>query len=159
MKTIKGDKLVRFRDKRIATLVSDWPYPYGIETMIELSDDETGEAIKIRALDVYRTGWQPSIPCFTCKGWAPFSNWCDDCKEKQNAVTLQRCREAIMDPKFSHARARQWCRQWSMHIYHRDPTSPTGVRLVASGPEQMVEPMLKEHRRPGALSPTEGLGR
>lgn len=155
----KGDKLVNIHTKRIATFLEDAPKTQNRETMLELEDDATGEPFELRAFEQYDAGWHDPIPCWECKGWAPFSNLCQDCQEKQDDATRERCRAAIEDPKFSHARARQWGGQWAVSIYHRDPKSPSGVMLAASGSEAIVEPLLRQARRPGAISPTEGLRR
>ena len=67
--------------------------------------------------------------------------------------------EAIASPKFTHARARQFCGHWMITIYHRHPTSPTGVMSANGWTEEIVLPLLKKYNRTSPLSPTEGLRR
>lgn len=70
---------------------------------------------------------------------------------------LAEIRAAITDSRFSHARNRSWCGAEITWIYHRDPASPTGVKLASGGEASVVEPMMRELRKGGPLSPTEGL--
>lgn len=67
--------------------------------------------------------------------------------------------EAIRHPNFSHARAGNGCWRDSVRIYHRDPTSPSGVMMVSSGDASEVDSLLRAIRNTSALSPTEGLYR
>lgn len=53
-------------------------------------------------------------------------------QERQQAEHPAKVREALLSPKLSHTRARQWCGQWIVSIYHREPSSPSGV-LRAEG--------------------------
>lgn len=62
---------------------------------------------------------------------------------------------AITSPNFSHVRAGDGCWRDVRWIYHRDPNSPSGVSLAASGDATEVEPLLRELRRTSPLSPTE----
>lgn len=70
-------------------------------------------------------------------------------------------RDSIQDPAYSHSRARPTGRDrnhrttYSITLYHRDPTSPSGVTAAGTGPESIVAPLLAELRKGGALSPTE----
>jgi len=64
--------------------------------------------------------------------------------------------EALAHPNFSHARAKSWCRQWVIYIYHRDPESPTGVQMAAGAPDTPeLEALFRKYNRPSPLSPTE----
>lgn len=86
---------------------------------------------------------------------------CDGCARDQESIPT--LREAIESPKFTHSRARPCGHDadhktvYTIYIYHRDPESPSGVYLAAGGPEYLVAPLLREARKAGALSPTEGL--
>jgi hypothetical protein len=64
-------------------------------------------------------------------------------------------RAAIESPDFSHSRAGDGCWRDVRWIYHRDPTSPSGVRLAAAGDASEVEPLLRQLRDTSPLSPTE----
>ena len=64
---------------------------------------------------------------------------------------------AIQDPRFSHARYRSWCGWDLVYAYHRRADSPSGVLLAGCIEEVYGAPLLAAVRRPGALSPTEGL--
>lgn len=64
--------------------------------------------------------------------------------------------EAIRHPNFSHARAGRGCWRDTVNIYHRDPTSPSGVIMVSGGYASEVDPLLRAIRHTSALSPTEG---
>jgi len=66
-------------------------------------------------------------------------------------------RSAIDSEMFSHARQRSWCRVEIVYIYHRDPVSPSGVRLAASTTEEDTEALdyLRSRRGTSPLSPTE----
>ena len=74
-----------------------------------------------------------------------------------SARDLNGIRDAIEDPKFSHSRSRHWCGAWLTYIYHRDPESPSGVKLAAAGDAVIVDPIIREIRNTSPLSPTEGL--
>jgi hypothetical protein len=63
--------------------------------------------------------------------------------------------EAIAHENFSHSRQGTGCWRDVVWIYHRDKTSPSGVRLVASGDAQDVDPILRNYRNTSPLSPTE----
>lgn len=69
--------------------------------------------------------------------------------------SIERFFQAATSPKFTHARARNWCGHWVVAVYHRDDTSPTGVIFAAGLDEEYADPILDACRRPGALSPTE----
>jgi len=66
-------------------------------------------------------------------------------------------RAAVASPRFSHARARRWGGAWIVHVYHRDPTSPSGVMCAAGASQSLADPIIAEFKRAGALSPTERL--
>lgn len=73
-------------------------------------------------------------------------------------------RTALLDPKCSHTRFRNWCGRGIVYVYHREPSSPSGVLLAASGSEQEFNTVYEELRKDGLigsskapLSPTEGL--
>lgn len=70
--------------------------------------------------------------------------------------TADEIRAAVRHPNFSHARAGDGCWRDVRWIYHRDQTSPSGMKLAAGGPADLVEPILREERRTSPLSPTEG---
>jgi hypothetical protein len=152
----KGDAAVNFQQRAILRWAEDHPKSYGHGDVFHFTND-AGEAVEIPSLQFYRLGWAEAVPCWDCGGFAPFSNYCDICQEKRDTDNAQRCEEAIQSPKFTHARARKSCGQWDVHIYHRDRTSPSGVRLAASGPESLVEGLLRQYGKPSPLSPTEGL--
>lgn len=86
---------------------------------------------------------------------------CEGCAREEALVPG--IRDAIASPQFTHARARpaghdrEGRQTYSVTIYHRDPESPSGVRAVAGGPDRVVDPLLRDLRGTGALSPTEGL--
>jgi hypothetical protein len=61
---------------------------------------------------------------------------------------------AIADPNFSHARSGNGCWRDVVWIYHRNPASPSGVTLAASGDSDVVEPLLRK-KQTSPLSPTE----
>lgn len=64
--------------------------------------------------------------------------------------------QALESPRFSHARAKSWCGQWQVLVYHHNPESPSGVTLAASAPDDDVtEALFRKHGRPSPLSPTE----
>jgi len=65
--------------------------------------------------------------------------------------------EAIRHKNFSHARAGRGCWRATVRIYHRDPTSPSGVIMMSSGDASEVDPLLRSIHNTSALSPTEGL--
>jgi len=69
-------------------------------------------------------------------------------------ASLEELRAALTSSKFSHARSRNFC-GWVTHIYHRDPESPTGVRLACGGDAKIVDPLIRELRKTSPLSPTE----
>lgn len=64
---------------------------------------------------------------------------------------------AVRSPNYIHSRTRQWCRQDCTSVYHKDPTSPSGKRLAAGGPDVLVTEILRRHRKTSPLSPTEML--
>lgn len=63
--------------------------------------------------------------------------------------------EAVRSPLFSHARTKRWCGVEVTYLYHRDPESPSGVRLAACGRADEVDPVLRAFRSTSPLSPTE----
>ncbi len=65
---------------------------------------------------------------------------------------------AIASPKFAHARAKRFLHcfnDWQVLIYHRNPTSPTGVLLAAGGLDKWVAPLLTKHGRTLPFGPNE----
>lgn len=62
---------------------------------------------------------------------------------------------AISHPDYSHTRAGHGCWREVRWIYHRDPSSPTGVRLAVGGDASIVEPLLRSIRHNSPLSSTE----
>lgn len=70
-------------------------------------------------------------------------------------MDTQEIEQAIMDPAFSHTRAGTGCWRDVRWIYHRDPTSPSGVKLACAGDADVVEPLLRSLRNTSPLSPTE----
>lgn len=90
---------------------------------------------------------------------------CQRCATQQALADVPaKLRAALLDPRCSHTRFRQWCGQGSVYVYHRDPSSPSGVLLAASGSEQEFNAVYEQLRRDGLigsakapLSPTEGL--
>jgi hypothetical protein len=63
--------------------------------------------------------------------------------------------DAIASPNFSHARAGSGCWRDVVWLYHRDPESPSGFTLAASGDKSEVEPLLRARRNTSPLSPEE----
>ena len=41
--------------------------------------------------------------------------------------------QARSHPDYSHSTHRAWCGKVMLHVYHRNPKSPSGVFLAASG--------------------------
>ena len=70
-------------------------------------------------------------------------------------TTAQEITAAVTNPNFSHARQGTGCWRGVVYVYHRDPESPTGVKLALGGDSSVVDPIIREHRRTSALSPTE----
>jgi hypothetical protein len=62
---------------------------------------------------------------------------------------------AIRHPDFSHGRRGDGCWRGLTWLYHRDPASPSGVRLVLGAEHATVEPLLRAIRRDSPLSPAE----
>jgi hypothetical protein len=71
------------------------------------------------------------------------------------AATREEIEAAISSPDFSHSRAGDGCWRDVRWIYHRDATSPSGVRLAVGGDASVVEPLLRSIQRSSPLSPTE----
>jgi hypothetical protein len=65
--------------------------------------------------------------------------------------------KAARDPKFIHARCRNWCHANMTTIYHRDPSSPSGKIAAAGHHDPLVSAILERQNRTSPLSPTEGL--
>lgn len=63
--------------------------------------------------------------------------------------------EAIRSPDFSHARNGDGCWRNVVWIYHRDRSSPTGVKLAIGVDATVADPLLRALQRTSALSPTE----
>lgn len=99
-----------------------------------------------------------NLPCWKC----------DEQKKKaeyQSAIPGL-IRAALLSPKFSHTRFRSWCNVGIVYVYHRDETSPSGVRLAEGAEEPVFEAVYDELYSAGMirssaapLSPTEGLRR
>ncbi len=70
-------------------------------------------------------------------------------------ASLAAIRAAIESPLFSHARAGDCIYTGCVLIYHREPDSPSGVKLACVGDAEMVDPLVREIRNTSALSPTE----
>ena len=73
------------------------------------------------------------------------------------ACTHQDIVAAVTSPKFSHTRYRRFACADLVYVYHRDPTSPSGVKLAVMSDQDVVESILSQHRKAMPLSPTEGL--
>jgi hypothetical protein len=63
---------------------------------------------------------------------------------------------AIASPLFSHARAGDRLYRGATLIYHRHPTSPSGVVLACIGEAAIADPLIRAMQRTSPLSPTEG---
>lgn len=87
-----------------------------------------------------------------------YSGWRGDepATETVTLTDLKKIVRAIKSPHFQHARQRNWC-GGVVTIYHRDPSSPSGVRGVAGGRPDLVDPLIRKYRDTSPLSPTEGL--
>lgn len=70
-------------------------------------------------------------------------------------TTQEDIEAAIANPAFSHSRAGDGCWRDVRWIYHRDSTSPSGVKLACAGDAKVVEPILRRLRDTSPLSPTE----
>jgi hypothetical protein len=75
---------------------------------------------------------------------------------------MEKVRAALLSPDYSHSRARRWCGQTVVSVYHHAPQSPSGVLHVAGTYEAEYESVLRELRAEGIapawagpLSPTE----
>jgi hypothetical protein len=75
-------------------------------------------------------------------------------KETVSLTDLKRIVRAIRSPKYTHSRFRAFCGGMTS-IYHRDPTSPSGVLKVAAGRPALVDPLIRKYRDNSPLSPTE----
>lgn len=69
--------------------------------------------------------------------------------------TPEQIKAAIEHPAFSHARAGDGLWRDVRFIYHRDPTSPTGVILAMGADAAIADPILRKLHNTSALSPTE----
>lgn len=76
-------------------------------------------------------------------------------RERAMTTTSEQIEAAIRDPNFSHSRAGDGCWRDVRWIYHRDPESPTGVKLAIGGDAAVVEPLIRSIRSTSPLSPTE----
>lgn len=88
-----------------------------------------------------------------------------DCGESEREQAFF---EAVIDPRFSHTRARSWRADgwvkddsdYIVTVYRRDPESPTGVVASANiDGLQRAAAILDRAGRPFPMSPTEGLKR
>jgi len=90
----------------------------------------------------------------------PTDKPCRLCVEaQQHAEHPAKVREALASPKLSHTRARRWGSYWFITIYHRDETSPTGVRAAESCNEALFNELQRDLKLSSSyspLSPTEG---
>lgn len=92
---------------------------------------------------------------------------CYRCRQEADRAALPGLvRLALLDPKLSHTRQRNWCGASIIYVYHRDQTSPSGVMLAVGIDEDQFNVIYNELRAAGLissskspLSPTEGLGR
>jgi hypothetical protein len=75
---------------------------------------------------------------------------------------------AVSSPNFAYTRAKSWRadgwveNKWDyiVYVYHRNPTSPTGVTCEGSLSNiDEADRLLAKHGRPSPLSPTEGLNK
>jgi len=73
--------------------------------------------------------------------------------EIQTAMNL--ITAAIIHPDYSHSRRGDGCWRDVVWLYHRDPMSPSGFKLAASGDASIVEPMLRDLVNNSPLSPAE----
>ena len=73
-------------------------------------------------------------------------------------TTPQEIEEAIASPNFSHSRAGSGCWRDVRWIYHRDPASPSGVKLACAGDADVVEPILRRLHNTSPLAPRPQLG-
>lgn len=95
----------------------------------------------------------------------PTEQPCPNCEQERKLAELPGLvRKALLDAKFSHSRFREWCGAGCVYIYHRNPTSPSGVMLAVGCPASMFDPIYNALRAEGLigsgaspLSPTEGL--
>lgn len=62
--------------------------------------------------------------------------------------------KAIKSDNYSHARFNPTFGGRTL-IYHRDATTPTGVRLAAAGSALDVDPLIRRYQHNSPLSPTE----
>jgi len=93
----------------------------------------------------------------------PSDKPCPDCRaERQHAEAPAVMRAALLSPNFSHTRVHSLMRG-SVCCYHREPGSPTGVKLACALDESRFDALYAELRAAGAigggaspLSPTEG---
>lgn len=66
--------------------------------------------------------------------------------------------DAINSPNFSHARQGTGCWRDVVYIYHRDPSSPSGVKLAEIEENYTAaeaDALLRSRRNTSPLSPTE----
>lgn len=77
--------------------------------------------------------------------------------EWETDAQVEAFRAAVLSDRFSHARYREWCGTGVVWVYHSEPSSPSGVQLAAALSADLGERIIRECRRPGALSPTEGM--
>lgn len=78
---------------------------------------------------------------------------CQDCEtERRHAEAPAIARAALLDPKCTHTRSRNWCGVEVISIYHRDPTSPSGVIKAAGLDAARFEIVYKELIAQGLIS-------
>lgn len=82
---------------------------------------------------------------------------CPECRvDRQRAELPGQVRAALLSPKLSHTRARNWCGVTVVYVYHRDDTSPSGVMLAAGCDEPIYNEIAAELRgqvHAGAMAP------
>jgi hypothetical protein len=85
---------------------------------------------------------------------------CQRCDEQRKHAALPaRFVKAALAPEFAYARQGSRVSPWddTIHVYHRDRTSPSGVRLAASLDQARYRGLVEDGaiRELSALSPTE----
>ena len=76
---------------------------------------------------------------------------------EREETLIANLRSLLRSSNYSHCLFREWCGVGQVYFYVRDQKSPSGVRLAMITEEALADRILIEGKRPGALSPTEGL--
>lgn len=113
--------------------------------------------------ELHRSGIESHIVGATFGGTT--DDECPECLEDRRKAELPgEVRAALLSKKLSHTRARNFGGGWSVYVYHRDDSSPTGVLLATSIDKARFDSIYAELRQSGVLtssasplSPTEGL--